>query len=213
MLQKYVHDLNHGRLVHSTEFINLFLNTFPEVSKDGKLREFCDSWLNSPGMSQDMESRLTWSFPMYDEVKGEIQKWVKVNQDHLKRKKKCLISAGKDVISEQLVLILEGILEQCSKVNKNTLEQLDQVYQFQSRNADVQHRFCELIVKASDTSRLTFVLDFLRKHQAMGIYLYGEMIMSKSKVIRKAVKTLFQDLKTDMDLDSVRNITSMLDSS
>jgi hypothetical protein len=55
-----------------------------------------------------------------------------------------------------------------------------------------------------------FVKRFLREHQSMGIYLYGELANSKSKQLNKLALDTFEELKLEMDSSTVTNITELL---
>ena len=96
-----------------------------------------------------------------------------------------------------------------SQIHKG-LVQLNQMFQFQSCNADIQHRWCEFIVKYCFKDGYDFLKKFLREHQAMGLYLYGEMTLSKSKTLKSMAFNLFQELKSEMDPSTSLNLYQML---
>ena len=95
-------------------------------------------------------------------------------------------------------------------MNNRTLERLDMIYVFDNQSPDVQHRFAELIIKHNYLEKLPFVETFLRHHQSMGIYLYGEMAISKHKMIRKLVEQIFNQMKEEMDPIMLINVREML---
>ena len=87
---------------------------------------------------------------------------------------------------------------------------MDNIYRFQHLSPDVQHRFSELIVKHRYTEKLDFVQRFLKDHQSMGIYLYGEMKMSKNKHIQSYAVQIFNELQHEMDPTMAVNVKEIL---
>lgn len=116
--------------------------------------------------------------------------------------------------SEHLVLLLERLLQLATPIRSTTLEKLERVYGgFARQNADVKHRWCEIIVKNNHKNKLEFVRQFLTEHQSMGIYLYGEMFQSTKKLFKDAAVKLFGELSGEMDPVTVANITDLMTSS
>ena len=68
----------------------------------------------------------------------------------------------------------------------------------------------ELIVKYRCTEKLSFVGRFLKYHQSMGIYLYGEMKISKSKHIKSYAVQIFKELQNEMDPTMAVNVKEIL---
>ena len=87
---------------------------------------------------------------------------------------------------------------------------MDMEYHFVNQSPEVQHRFSELIVKHSWINKLGFVKNFLYNHQSMGIYLYGEMAISKTKYIKRQARRIFCDLQEEMDPTMKINVNEML---
>ncbi len=58
---------------------------------------------------------------------------------------------------------------------------------------------CEMIVRHEWSSRVDFVTNYLREHQAMGVYLYGEMVAARSAKFASAASTVFAELESEMD--------------
>ena len=116
-------------------------------------------------------------------------------------------------VSDQVVLLLETLLEeQVHGLRPETMRRMEEVFRFdKGANADVLHRWCELIVSSSHRPLLTVVLDFLRQHQAMGVYLYGEMLSPSSpRWLAKAAREVFAELEQDMDPSLARSIRDMM---
>jgi len=54
-LRRYVHDLYHGRLVHSTDFLALYCGTFAGVATPESI---CHEWLDPAGVPPAMDAYL-----------------------------------------------------------------------------------------------------------------------------------------------------------
>lgn len=218
MLRKYVHELYHGRLVHSTEFLALFFETFKSEeavqSQVNNLAAVCRDWLDTdglpPALVEAFEDLL--HCPPDDIVNFSTRKWLEFNEATTTRRKRSRPGGRchKDAVrsptvdedrlsSERLHLVLENLLE-ANFLSKSTLTRLDARYEFKERqNVDVQHRWYELVVKHVHLERLMDVEAFLEEHQSMGVYLYGEMMASSSKRLRRSALKVFHRLKSEMD--------------
>jgi len=214
MLRTYIHDLNHGRLVHSTEFLTLFFRTFPSV--DTNLKCVCEKWLDDPGLCLELR-QLSQSVrdacgPLLAAAGREADKWAAACRPAKRKGEESVVTADHDdtqLLSEQIVLILERLLEE-PVISGRTLDNLEVKLKLATRNADVQHRWCELIVQHRHVKALGVVKDFLINHQAMGIYLYGEMAMSTSPKIKKLASETFAYLREEMDADFAKNVLEMI---
>ncbi|XP_025840021.2 aminopeptidase O isoform X6 [Vulpes vulpes] len=68
------------------------------------------------------------------------------------------------LLPDQLVLLLEHLLEQ-KTLNPRTLQSLERTYQLSQQDAEVRHRWCELIVKHKYTKAYKDVERFLQEDQ------------------------------------------------
>ena len=207
LLRRYIHDLYHGRLVHSTEFLTLFFESFPDIFKPNecqvRVAEICKKWLDTPLIPDELHQKFkTVSFP--STLNTATDYWIK-----LSKRKRVRDRIGASLTTEELVILLERLLE-LPKIRKCVLQALDQRYRFKVQNADVQHRWCELIVKHECGNKVDFVTEFLTEHQSMGIYLYGEMLNGN---FRQTALDTFTKLQTEMDPTMSRNIQDLIDSS
>ena len=66
------------------------------------------------------------------------------------------------------------------------------------------------MVKHSWSEQKDFIINFLREHQSMGIYLYGELSMSKNKTLKSMANKAFDELKAEMDSGTVTNIRQLI---
>ena len=227
LLRKYIHELYHGCLVHSTEFLTLFFNEFMDKLADSKSKNaktIGKQWLDSKGLPEvlvnEYEITSYGDNKLGEEVIFATRWWQLKNSNYrLSRKRRKGLNCNntsavvpmsvKCLFTEQLVLLLENLLE-AEYLHPCVINALDEHYCFEKHAPDVQHRFAEIIVKHSHYKKLCFVETFLKLHQAMGIYLYGEMSMSQNKKIRKSVAMIFEEIQSDMDPIMLLNVKEML---
>ncbi|XP_023400458.2 aminopeptidase O isoform X3 [Loxodonta africana] len=76
--------------------------------------------------------------------------------------------------------------------------------------AKVRHRWCELIVKHRYTKAYGQVERFLRGDQAMGTYLYGELMVSEDARQQQLARKCFELTKEQMDRASAQVVAEML---
>ena len=81
---------------------------------------------------------------------------------------------------------------------------------FRERNADIQHRWCELAILCGWKSESSFIKDFLIEHQAMGIYLYSEMMISQDPEWCQLAKSIFDEINLELDASTRSNIQNIL---
>ena len=229
LLRKYIHQLYHGRLVHSTEFLTLFFDEFYGqtcTTNKQSLKSICDDWLDTKELPKILANKYHKLGPMssglVDQLLLATKWWKDLNARFLNRKrnKNGKSHSGrehkleipeiiKNLLNDQLVLLLENLLL-LSKISNRTLDRIDIEYEICSRSPDVQHRFAELVVKHGCVDKLYFVEQFLFDHQSMGIYLYGEMALCKNKTIQNRAKTIFGSLKKYMDPTMAINVNEMM---
>lgn len=65
---------------------------------------------------------------------------------------------------DQLILLLEGILD-LDTMATQTLEELSTTYRLRQQNAEVRHRWCELVIKHKLTKAYPDVRHFLMEDQ------------------------------------------------
>ncbi|XP_065803387.1 aminopeptidase O isoform X2 [Muntiacus reevesi] len=93
-----------------------------------------------------------------------VAKWVRVNRRPRKRKRKDREEVFQKLLPDQLVLLLEHLLEQ-KTVTPRTLQSLERTYHLSEQDAEVRHRWCELIVKHKYTKAYRDVERFLQEDQ------------------------------------------------
>lgn len=104
---------------------------------------------------------------------------------------------------------MEWLLEQ-KTLSPQTLHCLQQTYHLQEQDAEVRHRWCELVIKHKYTKAYDQVERFLQEDQAMGIYLYGELMVSEDARLQQLAHRCFELVKEHMDTASAQVVTEML---
>ncbi|XP_064626631.1 aminopeptidase O-like [Lineus longissimus] len=209
----------HGKSVLSRELFSLMFEVFPDLSEKGiTMSSIYHDWLDNPGMPKDLkEFKPRPDNHLYKQVLNVVNKWCTYNSMSIKYRKSqkklkeidiCDIGDIK-LVPEQVVLLLEDLLEEAS-LSKVTLEQLRDVYNISRCNADIQHRWCELVVKHSYSPGYGDIKAFLRNHQAMGIYLYGELVLSGKKAQRQIAEEAFHELADEMEKDTYVSVKEMV---
>ncbi|KAG1681064.1 Aminopeptidase O [Nymphon striatum] len=177
-LKHYIEEFS-GKLVLSDEVTDFFFNSVGSEFRTEGLKKMCREWLNSPGMPKELKDfKISSSNSLFQDVMKENLEF------------------------EQLVLLLELLLD-LKKISWKILDDLNTVYRLDSSNAEVLHRWCELIIKHKYNQKYDIISRFLQEHQAMGIYLYGEAIISSDADLQQLALMSFKLLKNEMD-QSVR---------
>merc|ERR1719494_1272597 len=102
------------------------------------------------------------------------------------------------LVPEQLVLLLDKILD-LENITSQTLTQLKNVYDLKLQNTEVRHRWCEVIIKHQYVSGYEEVRRFLIEDQGMGIYLFGELMISQNGRLWKIAHEVFDEIRDEMD--------------
>ncbi|XP_028416547.1 aminopeptidase O-like [Dendronephthya gigantea] len=92
-----------------------------------------------------------------------------------------------------------------------TLTQLDNCYHFADKNAEVRHRWCELVVKHSYYPGYPQVKKFLIEDQGMGIYLFGELLISQQPKQKQLVLDVLSIIDGEMDQCTLKTVQDMLE--
>ncbi|GFY51137.1 aminopeptidase O [Trichonephila inaurata madagascariensis] len=191
-----------GQLVTSKEFISFFLNSFPSVRTSLSVENIYENWLHNSGITSEISNfKPSPENQLYLEVLNETEKWKKLNSAFLKkgpkRKKPCLDHFSV-LTSDQTILLLENLLG-VKQLHTCTLRALDEVFPFNICNAEVLHRWLELVLKHNYECQFNALKDFLIHHMAMGVYLYGELIYSEDKKLKEIARECYSNVKDEME--------------
>uniref|UniRef100_A0A8C9DGM8 Aminopeptidase O (putative) n=1 Tax=Prolemur simus TaxID=1328070 RepID=A0A8C9DGM8_PROSS len=210
-LRKFVH-MFHGQLILSQDFLQMLLENIPEEKRLGlSVENIFQDWLESSGIPKPLqrERRAGAECGLARQVSAEVTKWVRVNQRPRKRQRREKEEVFEKLLPDQLVLLLEHLLEQ-KTLNPRTLRSLQRTYHLHDQDAEVRHRWCELIVKHKYTAAYGSVETFLQEDQAMGVYLYGELMVSEDARQQQLARRCFELAKGQMDRSSAKVVAEML---
>ncbi|XP_035495876.1 aminopeptidase O isoform X2 [Scophthalmus maximus] len=177
----------HGQLILSQDFLRMLLITFPDMERKGlTLSAIYADWLDRPGIPKWLYERsAVWSQArLVEEVKAELT-------------------------SEQLVMLLELLLEE-SELRVATMRALLTTYNLQNQDAEVRHRWCELVVKHGHTQAYRDVEHFLVHDQAMGVYLYGELMVHEDPEQQALARRCLSLVREEMDQSARRVVEEMI---
>ncbi|XP_075905585.1 aminopeptidase O isoform X4 [Nelusetta ayraudi] len=178
----------HGQLVLSQDFLQMLLITFPNIERKGlTLTAIYADWLDRPGIPKWLcERSAVWSQArLVEEVKAEVT-------------------------SEQLVMLLELLLEEEEELSQAAMEALQRTYNLQSRDAEVRHRWCELVIKHEHRKAYRDVEHFLLHDQAMGVYLYGELMLQENPQQQELARRCLSLAQGEMDQSARRVVEEMV---
>ncbi|XP_070689894.1 aminopeptidase O [Pempheris klunzingeri] len=206
----------HGQLILSQDFLRMLLITFPEMERKGlTLSAIYDDWLDRPGIPKWLYERsAVWSQArLVEEVKAEVVKWILLSQSHQgKGRKRKRIEPKvnyKEVTAEQLVMLLELLLEE-DELSVGTMHALPRSYNLQDQDAEVRHRWCELVVKHAYSQAYRDVEHFLVHDQAMGVYLYGELMVQEDPEQQALACHCLSLVREEMDQSARRVVEEMV---
>lgn len=210
-LRKFVHAF-HGQLILSQDFLQMLLENIPEEKRlELSVENIYQDWLESSGIPKPLqrERRAGAECGLARQVRAEVTKWIRENRRPRKRKRRAREAVLEKLLPDQLVLLLEHLLEQ-KTLSHQTLQSLQRTYHLQDQDAEVRHRWCELIVKHKFTKAYESVERFLQEDQAMGVYLYGELMVSEDARQQQLARRCFERTREQMDRSSAQVVADML---
>ena len=175
MLRDYVLKY-HGLLITSQIFIDFFYQEFPNFSSLTKDEIFSD-WLSNPGLSKTLAaSNYSADNTLMRQCRELCRYWCNVNE--VKRGNAQPPKPGILLVySDQLLFFLELLLEVEARLKPRTMLALATEHMFGGRNSDVRHAWCELVIRNTYRGGWGDVKEFLEQEFAMGVYLYGELML------------------------------------
>ncbi|XP_075067180.1 aminopeptidase O [Mixophyes fleayi] len=214
-LRRFVNKF-HGQLILSQDFLHMLLENVPEQNKRGlSVEVIYEIWLDTPGMPKPLlEESQTWKGnQLAQQVKEEVLKWTRLNQKNrrtTRRKRQCSEDEfDEKLVPDQLVLLLDLLLEE-NAICAKTLQCLKKTYSLQEHDAEVRHRWCELVIKHKYTAAYQDVETFLLQDQAMGVYLYGELMVNEDARQQELAHRCFAAVRDQMDVSCVKVVGEML---
>ncbi|XP_064217591.1 aminopeptidase O isoform X6 [Aotus nancymaae] len=210
-LRKFVHTF-HGQLILSQDFLQMLLENIPEEKRlELSVENIYQDWLESSGIPKPLQRERCAEAEcgLARQVRAEVTKWIQVNRRPRKRKRRVKEEVFEKLLPDQLVLLLEHLLEQ-KTLSPRTLQSLQRTYHLHDQDAEVRHRWCELIVKHKFMKAYNSVERFLQEDQAMGVYLYGELMVSEDARQQQLARRCFERTKEQMDRSSAQVVAEML---
>uniref|UniRef100_A0A3B4ZCA2 Aminopeptidase O (putative) n=1 Tax=Stegastes partitus TaxID=144197 RepID=A0A3B4ZCA2_9TELE len=114
-----------------------------------------------------------------------------------------------ELTSDQLVMLLELLLEE-SELSVASMRALQRTYSLQNQDAEVRHRWCELVVKHAYVQAYGDVEHFLVHDQAMGVYLYGELMVQEDAEQQAVARRCLSLVQEEMDQSARRVVEEMV---
>lgn len=211
-IRQYVQQF-YGQLVSSEDVIKCLFRICPELRNIGLKECFIyDQWLDYPGLPHVLaECKLKPGNKLASCVIEQINriKDITCNKHQRKKKKLDFKTIFVKMSIEQLMLFLELLLDE-EHLPLQLLYNIREHYKPQATNAEVQHRWCELIIKHKCKNYYDDVKSFLINHQAMGVYLFGEMVISRDKKQKQIAEECFNEIKDEMEPDPYKTVHTML---
>ncbi|XP_047011550.1 aminopeptidase O isoform X3 [Ictalurus punctatus] len=184
------------------------------LSQGLTLESVYSDWLDTPGIPKWLgEASSTWSHsPPVTQVTREVVKWKHHSggtRKGTKRKRAGPKVNFKELNPWQLVLLLEYLLEE-TELSVYCLSLLQATYKLRNQDAEVKHRWCELVVKHKYTAAYKDVEHFLIHDQAMGVYLYGELMLQEDGQQQALARHCLSAIKDDMDQSARKIVEEMI---
>eukprot|EP00794_Sanderia_malayensis_P007134 gene7134-7939_t len=214
-LFKYVQRFRE-RLVTSEMFFDMFANEYG--LSDDKKEQLIKEWLVEKRLPKYLQDPLAdCNGKLIKEIHEKFVWWKKRDGSNkrcktMKLKKKKIpsdISLNLRLNANQLILLLEKLLDR-DCFARQTLTELQTVYSFQNCNAEIRHRWCELVIKEKYTKGYDQVERFLLEDQGMGVYLFGELIITEDSAQKRLVHAGFNQIKDEMDRCTFQTVYDML---
>ncbi|XP_055017404.1 aminopeptidase O isoform X2 [Boleophthalmus pectinirostris] len=185
----------HGQLILSQDFLKMVLFTFPDIERKGlTLSSIYADWLDRPGIP----TVVKWILPSRShQEKGRKRKRPETKVNH------------KKLSSDQMVMLLELLLEE-ETMSHATMLRLQKVFGLQRQDAEVRHRWCELVVKHGFSQAYRDVEHFLIHDQAMGVYLYGELMVQEDARQQALARRCLTLVREEMDPSARRVVEEMV---
>ncbi|XP_078070548.1 aminopeptidase O isoform X2 [Mustelus asterias] len=205
----------HGQLILSQDFLHMFMANFSELRSQGlSMEAIYQNWLDVAGLPKPfVDDTLKWTENrLVCEVQDEVAKWTKFNKKDRKgtsKRKRNDMVTFKELLPDQLVLLLE-LLFAVKSLSSRTLHWLQKHYCLREQDAEVRHRWCELVIKHKHTVAYGDLINFLEQDQAMGVYLYGELMVNEDAKQQQLVHRCFTKLQEEMDPSLQKVVAEMI---
>ncbi|KAK3786957.1 hypothetical protein RRG08_037422 [Elysia crispata] len=196
-----------GKLFSSMDLLEYCFEHLPKLRQsDLTVNRVCREWLDSPGMPQALsEFDIDDGNSLFKEVQNQLST-LKAGVRRKRKKRSDTVqgtasdssSDSKLLLPEQRVLLLDLLVEEDVKLSRPQMQRLRDSLRIKDAGAEVQHSWCELVISRKALAWLGDVERFLSQHQAMGVYLYGELMISENVRLQALAHKVFQSLRPNM---------------
>ncbi|BFZ17102.1 hypothetical protein BsWGS_20141 [Bradybaena similaris] len=199
--------LHLGKLFSSQEILDYLFENCPNLSTSGlTVAEVCHEWLDKPGMPDQLKDFLSVvESCLVAEVRSQVA-FIKAGSSRKRSRGRRLpartneanVISTEKLLPEQLVLLLEILVEEDVAVTTGQLTAIREAHKVEEANAEVKHSWCDLVIHRKATKWMSDVEDFLLHHQALGVYLYGELLISRCKRLQALAHRCYNKVQADM---------------
>eukprot|EP00117_Sycon_ciliatum_P049025 scpid7233/ scgid34825/ Aminopeptidase O len=207
-----------GKNISSSVILNFF---FEEEGAPFRSEEFCTDrlvadWLQHPGMPPSTHLLMPEAENQcLARVNAEIASLLNMIQAPGQHRKQHHTHDGRSPLDlscfEVCWLLTQLVQADIKTLRVCCMRHIHATYRMEQRSAEERHIWCELIVKHRCQSFYGDVERFLREDQGMGVYLYGELILTRQKKAQKLAVDVFQSLQEELDEDARKVVQGMLE--
>ncbi|CAD5117370.1 DgyrCDS6148 [Dimorphilus gyrociliatus] len=211
-LREYVM-LYHGSMVNSKDVLTLFFRMNPQLEDPIKFNDtyLYKVWLDSAELPECLTERLDENNTLYKQCLEAEKFWKGLKLRKSRKKRKIDFSQIRKMNCFQLELLLDLIIRWTSKrMNTQCMKHLNEVYRFDECNADIRHRWSELVIRTDYAPAFDELRNFLLNNQAMGVYLYGEASILGSRRLKSLVIECFRAIEDEMEEGARKAVRVML---
>ncbi|XP_052256814.1 aminopeptidase O-like isoform X4 [Dreissena polymorpha] len=208
----------HHNLITSKDILVLYFELFPEL-RDHAFNEDTVSaeWLDTRELPTHLFKTATdinenpFVIPVFKLMERITNYNSQYARLHWQKRRKLTIDLHEITMFQnvQTLVMLEHMLTH-GKLHADVIELVFSQINYERANPEVTHRMCELIIKYKESCLYGMIHEFLIDHQAMGVYLFGELIISLDKQQRKIAENAFAAIRDGMDKGVKRVVDAMI---
>ena len=190
-LKKYVERF-HGTLISTNQCVTFYCHQHGQ--HEDLIRQAAHFWLYTDQLPDQSVVGNLHSNSLYNEVEAHSRFWTMQMQqkDH---RNDTIALPHSPARPDQLIALFDRLLKLAYPVPGFIIESLFDIYQPNTVNATVYHRFCEIVVSGSHTRLLPLISQFLLDHTSMGAYIYGELMISEVAKFQSLARRIYKELE------------------
>ncbi|XP_059143060.1 aminopeptidase O-like isoform X2 [Physella acuta] len=210
-----------GQLFTSQELLQFIFDECPKLRLAGlTVDQTCRDWLDCPGMPEALSNfSVNESNNLIQQVYGQVSQ-LRARASHKRTRKQrssslkptgALIEIQRELVADQCLLLLDLLVEDSRlPLTPAHMASLRRSLHVTEANAEVQHSWCELVVARRAVRWVRDVQVFLYRHQALGVYLYGELMISETPRLQQLARTCYSHLQDSMSEGTRTTVRSLL---